>query len=391
MSMVGFFRKLNVRKILLRIVLIDLTVSLAGYAFYKGASGEEETAFLSAAAEVTDIEYAVSAQGVLQGRNQVDVGAQVSGQLQSLKVKPGDQVKKNQLLAEIDPLPARNALRQAVVKIEQLTAERDATLHRLKLAESNDRRYQELGATTAVSKADQDKALFELETQRANLVSLTAQLHTARVQEEAARIKLDYTRIFAPMDGQVLAIVTQEGQTVIADQTAPVILKMAQLDTMTVKAQVSEADVLKIKPGLAIYFTIPGDPDTRYNATLKAIEPGPVDAASQTGATAESGKAVFYNALFDVLNLENRFYINMTANVRIVLEAKEGVLTIPVAALGDRRDDGTYSVRVLGEGNEIRTAYVGPGINNQVRVEIRSGLKAGDRVVIGERGGVEGV
>lgn len=81
----------------------------------------------------------------------------------------------------------------------------------------------------------------------------------------------------------------------------------------------------------------------------------------------------------------------MTADVRIVLEAKEGVLTIPVDALGDRREDGTYSVRVLGEGNVVRTAYVGPGINNQVRVEVLSGLKAGDRVVIGERGGVEGV
>nr|WP_032609623.1 efflux RND transporter periplasmic adaptor subunit [Pseudomonas syringae] len=382
---------MNIRKILLRIVLIDLAVSLAGYALYRGASGEEETVFLSAAAEVTDIEYAVSAQGVLQGRNQVDVGAQVSGQLQSLKVKPGDKVKRNQLLAEIDPLPAKNALRQAVVKVEQLNAERDATLHKLKLAESNDRRYQELGSTEAVSKADQDKARFELETQRANLVSLTAQLHTAHVKEEAARIKLDYTRIFAPMDGQVLAIVTQEGQTVIADQMAPVILKMAQLDTMIVKAQISEADVLKIQSGLPVYFTIPGDPDRHHDATLKAIEPGPVDAASPSGTTGENSKAVFYNALFDVPNLENRFYINMTANVRIVLEAKKGVLTIPVAALGDRREDGTYSVRVLGEGTEVRTAYVEPGINNKVRVEIRSGLQAGDRVVIGERGGVEGV
>ncbi|KPY29708.1 efflux RND transporter periplasmic adaptor subunit [Pseudomonas syringae] len=383
MSIVGFFRKLNIRKILLRIVLIDLAVSLAGYALYRGASGEEETVFLSAAAEVTDIEYAVSAQGVLQGRNQVDVGAQVSGQLQSLKVKPGDKVKRNQLLAEIDPLPAKNALRQAVVKVEQLNAERDATLHKLKLAESNDRRYQELGSTEAVSKADQDKARFELETQRANLVSLTAQLHTAHVKEEAARIKLDYTRIFAPMDGQVLAIVTQEGQTVIADQMAPVILKMAQLDTMIVKAQISEADVLKIQSGLPVYFTIPGDPDRHHDA--------PVDAASPSGTTGENSKAVFYNALFDVPNLENRFYTNMTANVRIVLEAKKGVLTIPVAALGDRREDGTYSVRVLGEGTEVRTAYVEPGINNKVRVEIRSGLQAGDRVVIGERGGVEGV
>ncbi|MEE4149451.1 efflux RND transporter periplasmic adaptor subunit [Pseudomonas viridiflava] len=391
MSIFGFFRKLNFRKVLLRIVLIDLVVSLAAYAFYEHVSVKEDAVFLSAAAEVTDIEYAVQATGVLQGRNQVDVGAQVSGQLQSVKVKPGDKVKKNQLLAEIDPLTAQNALRQAVVKTEQLTAEREATSHKLKLAESNERRYQALGSTTAVSKADQDKARFESEAQRANLISLTAQLNTARVKEEAARINLAYTRILAPMDGQVLAIITQEGQTILADQVAPVILKMAQLDTMIVKAQVSEADVFKIKPGLPVYFTIPGEPDKRYNATLKAIEPGPVNIASQSSGTGENKKAVFYSALFDVPNPENRFYVSMTANVRIVLQAKEGVLTIPVAALGDRREDGTYSVRVLGEGDEIRTVHVGLGINNQIRVEILSGLNAGDKVVIGEQTRVDGV
>ncbi|MDU8458804.1 MULTISPECIES: efflux RND transporter periplasmic adaptor subunit [Pseudomonas syringae group] len=391
MRIFGFFRKLNFRKILLRIVLIDLAFSLAGYAFYKGVSGEEEPVFLSAAAEITDIEHAVLAQGVLQGRNQVDVGAQVSGQLQSLKVAPGDKARKNQLLAVIDPLPAKNALRQAAVKVEQLTAERDATVHKLTLAESNYRRYRELGSTMAVSKADQDNARFELENERANLTSLSAQLQKARINEEASRIKLEYTRILAPMDGQILAIVTQEGQTVIADQIAPVILKMAQLDTMTVKAQVSEADVVKIKPGLAAYFTIPGDPDTRYTSTLSAMEPGPLDAASSSGGSGENKKAVFYNALFDVPNPQGRFYINMTANVRIVLEAKTGVLTIPVGALGERREDGTYSVRVLGEDNEVRTQQIESGINNQVRVEVLSGLKVGDRVVIGEAGGGQGV
>ncbi|MCI3945722.1 Macrolide RND-type efflux transporter, membrane fusion protein [Pseudomonas syringae] len=386
MKIFRFFRNLNYRKIILRMIFIDLLVSLAGYAFYKGISGEDEPAFLSAAVEATNIEYAVQAQGVFQGSHQVDVGAQVSGQLQSLKVAPGDKVRKDQLLAEIDPLPAKNALRQAGVKSEQLAAERDATLHKLKLAESTYRRYQALESTVAASKEDQDKARFGYETERANLTSLSAQLHTARIKEKTAQINLDYTRILAPMDGRILAIVTQEGQTVIAEQLAPVILKMAQLDTMTIKAQVSEADVVKIKPGLPVYFTISGDPDTRHTATLRAIEPGPLDAASQSSGSGKN-KAVFYNALFDVPNPDGRFYINMTANVRIVLEAKEGVLTIPVSALGERSKDGRYSVRVLGEGNEATTEQVGVGINNQVRVEVLSGLKAGDKVVIGEAAG----
>jgi len=185
------------------------------------------------------------------------------------------------------------------------------------------------------------------------------------------------------MDGKILAIVTQEGQTVIAEQLAPVILKMARLDTMTIKARVSEADVVKIKAGMPVYFTILGDRDKRYNATLRGIEPASTSFASQSSGAGRSDSAVFYNALFDVPNPDGRLRINMTAQVRVVLEVGEGVLTIPVAALGEQNPDGTYPVRILEEQDQIRTETIRTGINNKVRVQVLSGLKAGDKVVIG--------
>lgn len=378
-----FLRGLNYRKIILRMIFIDLLVSLAGYALYKGATQDEAPYYLTASAEITHIENAVQAEGVLQGQQQVDVGSQVSGQLQSLKVAPGDNVQKGQLLAQIDPLPASNALRQAIVNSERLTADRDAAAHQSHLARLTYQRYEELGADAAVSREDFDKARFDHEEKSATLASLQAQVRTARINIETARINLGYTRILAPMDGKILAIVTQEGQTVIAEQLAPVILKMARLDTMTIKARVSEADVVKIKAGMPVYFTILGDRDKRYNATLRGIEPASTSFASQSSGAGRSDSAVFYNAFFDVPNPDGRLRINMTAQVRVVLEVSEGVLTIPVAALGEQNPDGTYPVRILEEQDQVRTENIRTGINNKVRVQVLSGLKAGDKVVIG--------
>ncbi|RMQ42730.1 Secretion protein HlyD [Pseudomonas cichorii] len=378
-----FFKRLNYRKILLRVIFIDLLVSLAGYALYKGVTDSETSSYLTASAEITDIENAVLADGVLQGQQQVDVGAQVSGQLQTLNVVPGDNVHKDQLLAEIDPLPARNALRQAIVNHERLIADRDATAHQLKLARMTYQRYEALGSDVAVSREDLDKARYDYEELSATLASLQAQVRTAGIRIETARINLGYTRILAPMDGKVLAIVTQEGQTVIAEQLAPVILKMARLDTMTIKARVSEADVVRIKIGMPVYFTILGDRDKRYSATLRGIEPASTRFASQASGAGRSDSPVFYNALFDVPNPDGRLRINMTAQVRVVLETGKEVLTIPVAALGDPNPDGTFAVRVLEEKDQIRTENIRIGINNKVRAQVVSGLKAGEKVVIG--------
>ncbi len=379
-----FFRTLNYRKLILRLIFIDLTITLAGYAFYKAVSEDAAPVYLTAAVEVTDIEHAVLADGVLQGKQQVDVGAQVSGQLKTLNVAPGDNVRKDQLLAEIDPLPARNALRQAIVSHEQLIAQKDATAEQLKLAAQTYKRYEELGPQAAVSQDDYDKAKADYRELQASLTSLEAQVRAAQIKIETARIELGYTRILAPMDGKVLAIVTQEGQTVIAEQAPPVILKMAQLDTMTIKARVAEADVVNIHPGLPIYFTILGDRDKRYDATLSAIEPGPDRFASQASGAGRSNDAVFYNASFNVPNPDGRLRIDMSAQVRIVLEVAKDVLTIPVAALGKRNPEGTFPVRVVDERAHIKTENIRTGINNNVRVQVMSGLKAGEKVVIGE-------
>jgi len=367
---------------------LGIAVALvAGVALYAIQAPAKPPQYITATVERGDIENAVLATGVLEGIRQVDVGAQVSGQLRSLKVKLGDKVQKGQWLAEIDPLVLRNTLRQAEVDEEKLRAERRSTEAQLQQARRVYERYKALQSDESVSRQDYENAESQYQVQQATLRSLDAQIKSAQVQVDTAKVNLDYTRINAPIDGDVVGIVTQEGQTVIAQQLAPIILKLADLDTMTVKAQVSEADVIHISPGQQVYFTILGE-DKRYYATLRGTEPAPQDYLETTdktsGSSTRQNNAVFYNALFEVPNPEHRLRIAMTAQVRIVRDTAQAVLMVPVAALGARNEDGSYRVRVLDAKGQAQVRDVQAGINNNVKVEVKAGLAEGDRVVIGE-------
>ncbi|PWE42000.1 macrolide transporter subunit MacA [Pseudomonas prosekii] len=372
--------KSKVRKIGLALGL----AAVAGLIFYTVQAPAEPPQYLLASVERADIENAVLATGLLEGIKQVDVGAQVSGQMKSLKVKLGDKVKKGQWLAEIDPLVLQNTLRQAQVDEENLQAQRRATLAQLKQTQAVYSRYRDLQEDASISRQDFESAESAYDVQRANLLSLDAQIKSAHIQIDTAKVNLAYTRIVAPIDGDVVGIVTQEGQTVIAQQLAPVLLKLADLDTMTVKAQVSEADVIHITPGQDVYFTILGE-DKRYYGKLRGTEPAPQNfLETQTAGTPKQNTAVFYNALFDVPNPDHRLRIAMTAQVRIVLDTAQSVLTVPVAALGPRNSDGSFPVRVLDAKGQAQTRNVQTGINNNVKVQVNQGLAEGDKVVIGD-------
>ncbi|MBC3953749.1 macrolide transporter subunit MacA [Pseudomonas triticifolii] len=365
--------------------LITALVLVAGAVLYAVEAPAKPPVYITARAERNDIENAVLATGVLEGIKQVDVGAQVSGQLKSLKVKLGDKVKKGQWLAEIDPLVLRNTLRQAQVDEEKLKAQRASAQAKMKQAKRLYDRYKELQTDQSVSRQDFESAESDYDMQQANVRALDAEIKSAQVQIDTAKVNLGYTRIIAPIDGDVVGVVTQEGQTVIAQQLAPVLLKLADLDTMTIKAQVSEADVIHITPGQEVYFTILGE-DKRYYAKLRGTEPAPQDyLETESGSSASrQNSAVFYNALFEVPNEDQRLRIAMTAQVRIVLGTARNALTVPVAALGSHTREGSSFVRVLDAKGFAQERKVEVGINNNVQVEIKDGLIEGDQVVIGD-------
>lgn len=348
---------------------------------------------ITAEATVEDIEDTVLASGTIQAAQEVSVGAQVSGQIKRLHVKLGDHVTKGQLVAEIDSTTQNNALRNTEAQISLLGAQRQAKLALLHQAELSYKRKQDLFKLDAGSKADLDDAEATLATTRAEIAALEAQIRQASISVDTARVNLGYTRITAPIDGVVVAVLAEEGRTVNAIQSAPSIIKLAKLDQVQIKAQISEADVVRVKPGLPVYFTILGEPQRRYEAKLRAIEPVPESAQTDTKTattTSSTTAAIYYNGLFDVDNPEGKLRVSMTAQVFVVLNQADKALVIPAAALGQRdRKTGTYEVRVLeGEGNaqSVSTRRIKVGLNNRVQAQVLEGLKAGEKVVVGEAG-----
>ncbi|BDV44002.1 drug-efflux protein [Geotalea uraniireducens] len=346
---------------------------------------KETPAYITATVAKADIEDKVLASGTLTALKTVEVGAQVSGQLKKLYVALGDQVKKGQLLAEIDPVLQQNALRDAAAALDDVRAQKrakQALLHQYDLAY---KRQSQLAAVDAAARADLESAQAQLESTRADIAALDAQINKARIAVDTAQANLGYTRIAAPMDGVVITIVTEEGQTVNSAQTAPTILKLADLDTITVKAQISEADITRVRPGQTAYFTILGDSDTRHYGRLRAIEPAPdsTSSSSSSSSSSTSSTAIYYNGLFDVPNPHRQLRVSMTAQVSIVLSEARQVLCIPAAALGNKGKDGRYPVTVLRDGHpEARTVRI--GINNNVQAQVLDGLRAGEQVIVGD-------
>jgi macrolide-specific efflux system membrane fusion protein len=348
--------------------------------------------YITAPATVGDIEQTVLASGTLQPFELVDVGAQVSGQVKVLKVALGDSVQKGQEIAEIDPATQRNTLLIAQATLEQQKAQKlslEATLAQDKLLLQ---RQSTTYAAQASSQQDLEAAQAAAKSAEANLAATNALIKQAEVSVDTARVNLGYTQIAAPIDGVVVAIQTKQGQTVNAVQSAPTIVKLADLATMTVKAQISEADVVRVHPGQQVYFTILGDPDRRFYAKLRAIEPAPDSITSTTTATASpsSTAAVYYNGLFEVANPDGVLRTSMTAQVYVILASQKHVLTVPSAALTSAGaaasgGSGAYTVRVLTDPKKPPTVRkVQIGINNNVTAQVLSGLKAGEKVVVGE-------
>lgn len=379
-----------------RLFAILGVLALAGWGVYakfiKKAPAPE---VITAEVERTNLEDTVLASGTIKSERDVNVGAQVSGQIKRLHVALGDQVKQGQLLAEIDSTTQANTLRNAEAQVALLQAQLQAKEALYRQAEITFKRQQGLFKLDAASKAELDGAEATLATTRADINALQAQIRQANISVDTARVNLGYTRILAPIDGVVTGVIAEEGRTVNAVQSAPTIIKLSRLDRVLIKAQISEADVVRVQPGLPVYFTILGEPQKRYEAKLRTIEPSPeseqVDTSTKTTSSTSSSttSAVYYNGLFEVPNPDGKLRVAMTAQVFIVLAKADDVLAIPASALGKRnRKDDTYAVRVLegepGGAQRVVDRQVKVGLNNRVQAQVLSGLKEGERVVVGE-------
>jgi macrolide-specific efflux system membrane fusion protein len=372
-----------------RWMVLALVVAGLAYAGLKHMGPTPPPRLATSPVVIADIEDTVIATGTIESSQMVSVGAQASGQIQVLKVVVGQQVKAGDLIAEIDGTTQRNAVRTAEAAIIANRAQRAVQKANLRLAELNFNRQKALLAEDAVTRATYESAEVQLESSRAQNEAAEAQSEQVQSALDTARANLAYTRILAPMSGTVVAIVAREGQTVNAVQSSPTIVKLAKLDTVTVTAGVSEADVVRVRAGQTVYFTTLGNTGKRYYGKLRTVAPAPSSIETETGGRSinSSGgatQAIYYNAVFEVPNPEGELRIAMTAQVYVVLAEAKQVPTIPSAALGDRAADGSYTVRVVDAQGLPVPRKITVGINNNVAAQVTGGLKAGEQVVVGE-------
>ncbi|MEI7343249.1 efflux RND transporter periplasmic adaptor subunit [Pectobacterium brasiliense] len=349
---------------------------------------------LTAAAEIADLEQTVLADGKIEAQKQVSVGAQASGQIKALHVELGDKVKKGQLIAEIDDLTQQDTLKNGEAALKNIQAQRAAKLAELRNNELSWQRQQMLMKRGVGAQADYDSAKATLDATRANIDALDAQIIQAQITVNTAKVNLGYTQIRSPMDGTVVAIPVEAGQTVNAIQTTPTIAKVANLDTMTIKVKISEADVVKVKTGMPVWFSILGEPNNRYEATLSSIEPAPdsintdsttTSSSSSSSSSTSSSTAIYYNGLFDVKNPDGVLRISMTAQVYILLSSVKNAIVVPATALTSR--DGMWYVQVVNANKKVESRLVTLGVNDNVRTQIRSGLSVGEQVVVSPSSG----
>ncbi|CNK65806.1 putative type I secretion protein [Yersinia aldovae] len=331
-----------------------------------------------------DIEKNVMATGSLKPSLQVNVGAQVNGQLTKLYVKQGDRVKRGQLLAEIDPTLQQNALRKSEAELQSAQAQKQAAqaLSRQYLLEFQ--RQKTLAREGSGIKSALEKAQAQYDSQLAQVRVNEAQIVQSQMALETAKANLGFTRIMAPIDGEVLGIVTKEGQTIVSSQTVPTILVLANVDTMTVHTRISETDILKVSVGQPLWFYVVANPDRRYESRMDAIQEASADSLREDGSGSVSNSqpsAVYYNGIFSIANSERLLRTSMTAQVFIITAQAKNVLRVPLSALGVQQPDKRYRVEVI-NGQQRAVRWVRVGLRDGQYAEVKEGLAQGDQVVV---------
>lgn len=372
------FKTWSTRRRLLVALLIVVGIALA-FTLWKFLR-KPEAPLVTAVAGRGDVESTVTALGNLQPREYVEVGAQVSGQLKTIDVEIGSQVRQGDLLAEIDARVQQAKVEASRAQLQNLKAQLAERGAQLELAKAQFERQENLRREEATSADAYQVARAGLLAGQAQIEALKAQITQTESTIRADETTLGYTKIYAPMSGTVVQLSAKQGQTLNANQTAPIILRIADLSTMTVWTQVSEADVSKLRLGMEAYFTTLGNTRRHWSGTLRQILPTPE----------VLNNVVLYTALFEIENPRGELMTQMSAQVFFVAEAARDVVTVPMSALRPLEPrKGLYRVNVVDGKNRQAEREVKVGVTNRVSAEILSGIEAGERVVLQEMAAAE--
>ena len=355
----------------------------------KNADDRSGINYLTETVRRGEILATVNASGELDAMVSVDVGAQVSGQIEKLYVELGRQIKKGDLIAEIDSTTQRNELEKSKAQLASYEAQLAARKVTRDVAQARYNREVKLRSTDSTSRENLESAQQTLASAKADVAEMESQIVQARLAVSTAETNLGYTRISAPLDGTVVSIPVEEGQTVNANQTTPTIVKIADLSRMENKIEISEGDITRVAPGMPVIYTILSEPDISFRARLDSIDPGNTSVtnagatSSGSSSSSSSNEAVYYYGKSIVSNEDGRLRIGMTTQNTIVVSRAQDVLIVPSIVLEKRTARGrtSYFVQVLTPAGTVEERAVETGVSDNLNTQIVSGLAEGERVV----------
>jgi macrolide-specific efflux system membrane fusion protein len=369
------------KKKLTIISLLAILLSVCGWQFSTSlSSATDEKASTHTEIELGSVESVVTSQGTLGPKDYVDIGAQVSGMILRMHVEIGDQVKNGDLIAEIDPDVYEASVLANQAQLKNLQAQKAEKAAYLKQAQRKHERNTRLYKSKAVSQEALQDSESMHEIAQANLMAVDAQIEQAQSTLDAAQTNLQFTKIYSSMDGTVVSRYVQEGQTINANQTTPTIVQVANLDTMTVVAEVAEADVMKLKEGMPVYFSTLGSAERKWNGRVRQIEPTPV----------VENDVVLYNVLVDVKNSDRALMSGMTTQMFFILASAKDVPVIPISALKNRvesrdTDEGEAYRVMVEEEDGVKPRIIIIGAKDRSHAAVTKGLVLGDRVITGAK------
>ncbi|MCH5336765.1 MAG: efflux RND transporter periplasmic adaptor subunit [Campylobacter sp.] len=368
-----------------KIVFIFMPIFALIVIYFVFFYSSDEVQFLTQKVGRTNISQTIESVGKVYAKDQVDVGAQVSGQITKLYVDVGDKIKQGDLIAQIDKDKQQNDLDITKAQLESARANLESKKVALDIATKQYLREQKLYANKATSLESLETLKNNYFSLKANVAELNASVVGLEITLKNAQKDLDYTTITAPMDGVIINVAVDEGQTVNANQNTPTIVRIANLDEMEIRMEIAEADVNKIKIGTEVDFAVLSDPDKIYNAKISSIDPADTEvsdsssSSNSSSSSSSSSSAIYYYAKFFVPNKDNFLRIGMSIQNEIVVASAKNVIAVPTYAI--KNDKKGYFVEVL-EDKEAVKKYVKLGLKDSLNTQILEGLSENEELIL---------
>ena len=371
-------------------ILLGLLIAAGAAYYFFSSNSKQETTYLTESVTRGNVEKTVVASGSVESVNEVDVGAQASGKITKLYVKLGQEIKKGEMIADIDSTTQINTLNTKKAALVSYQAQLKAKKTAYDVALSSYNRLSKLYMQKATSLDSVNTAKSTLDNAKAEMEVIEANIKQAEIEVNTAETNVGYTKITAPMDGTVISVPVSEGQTVNANQTTPTIVTIADLSKMKIKPEISEGDITKVKAGQEVSFTILSDSQTVYHSVIDSVDPANTtitDSSSTSSSTNSSSSssttsAIYYYANVLIDNPDRTLRIGMTTENNIKIANAKDVLLISNMAIQKR--DGKSVVNILNDKNQPEQREVETGVQNDFQTEIKSGLNEGEKVIVSQ-------